>query len=282
MKMVFLLGTLVSLSANSEVVRAAAEPFENLFAEASANGPCRVQRARSNGTTYYVPTDPRNKNARFHILGWGNGTGMLPSGYSKVLESIASHCILVAAANTQNAGSGKEIQNAVTSARSRYATKVFSSPRVCTSGHSQGGGGSFNAANLLKANCVIPVQADTVYTARVQKPLSANVEVIALWGSADGIAPADPSNLDNLDRNSSILSSVEISGENHFTITSSRGGNIGTLFRMAAKAQLSPDSRVSSRFRQAFWGPETQATVSTRFQQISDVDRDSGAVDAAP
>ena len=258
------------------------DSFSQLFDQAEGNGRCSVRRVSGVGSTFYVPSDPSNRNARFNILGWGNGTGGTSITYSSVLESIASHCILVAAANTANSGSGREVQSAVNDARSRYSNILVSNPKVCTSGHSQGGGGSFNAANRLNAQCVIAVQPDTVYTTRIDRPVASNVEVIALWSSLDVLAPASPFNASNAERNSSILTQVETSGEDHFTITFGRGGDIGTLFRMAAKAQLSTDSAEATKFRGAFWGPTTPSTVTTSAREISDVERDRGATNTNP
>ena len=258
------------------------DSFSQLFDQAEGNGRCSVRRVSGVGSTFYVPSDPSNRNARFNILGWGNGTGGTSITYSSVLESIASHCILVAAANTANSGSGREVQSAVNDARSRYSNILVSNPKVCTSGHSQGGGGSFNAANRSNAQCVIAVQPDTVYTTRIDRPVASNVEVIALWSSLDVLAPASPFNASNAERNSSILTQVETSGEDHFTITLGRGGDIGTLFRMAAKAQLSTDSAEATKFRGAFWGPTTSSTVTTSAREISDVERDRGATNTNP
>lgn len=257
------------------------ESFSDLFDEAEGNGRCRVNRVSGFGSTFYVPSDPSNSNARFNILGWGNGTGGTSSTYSSMLESIASHCILVAAANTANSGTGSEVEDAVDSARSRYSNILVSNAKVCTSGHSQGGGGSFNAANRLDAECVIPVQADTRFTTSIYNDLDRDVEVIALWSSSDTLAPAS-GNRRNVENASSILTQVETQGEGHFAPTSGRGGDIGTLFRMAAKAQLSTDSAEATRFRKAFFGPTTSSTVTESAREISDVRRDSGAVNTTP
>ncbi|MCG8535688.1 MAG: hypothetical protein MI808_11400 [Pseudomonadales bacterium] len=256
--------------------------FSQLFDEAEGDGRCSVRRVSGVGSTFYVPTDPSNRNARFNILGWGNGTGGTSTTYSSVLESIASHCILVAAANTANSGTGREVEDAVDDARSRYSDILNSNAKVCTSGHSQGGGGSFNAANRLDADCVIAVQPDTVYTTQIDDALPRDVEVIAFWSDGDTLAPASPYNSRRVERNSSILTQVETDGEDHFTITYGRGGNIGTLFRMASKAQLSNDSAEATKFRKAFWGPSTSSTVTTSAREISDVERDSGATSATP
>jgi len=262
------------------------DTFDTLFSEAEADGRCSVNRVFTTDTTFYVPSDPSNSSARFNILGWGNGTGGDSTTYTTLLESLASQCVLVAAANTENSGTGEEVQNAVNEARSRYASKVLSGHKVCTSGHSQGGGGSFNAANRLDADCVIAIQADTRFTTEIYAPVASDVEVIALWSEDDSLAPAGSeyltSNTRNVEANTSILTEAETAGEDHFTITFGRGGDIGTMFRMAVKAQLSNDSAEATRFRGAFWGPETSATVTESASVISEVERDAGAVNTQP
>jgi hypothetical protein len=252
--------------------------FAQLFSEASSNGSCRVNRVSGTGATFYVPS---GGSGRYNILGWGNGTGGTSTTYSALLETIASHCVLVAAANTSSSGDGTDVRDAVNDARLRYGSILNSDPKVCTSGHSQGGGGSFNAANLLNADCVIAVQADTRFTTRISDALDSDVEVIALWGSSDTLAPRS-GNLANVRNNSSIMTSVETSGESHFAPTSGRGGDIGTMFRMAAKAQLSSDAAEAQRFRRAFWGPTTSDTVTEANSNISDVERDAAALATQP
>lgn len=255
--------------------------FSNLYTRAASDGACTVTRATVGGSTIYVPRDRNNSNARFNILVWGNGTGGTSSTYRSLLESVASQCIIVAAANTANAGTGADMQAALNSARSQYASIIAPNARVCTAGHSQGGGGSFNAANRVNAHCVIPVQADTRYTTQINGRLASNVEVIALWGSTDTLAPAS-GNRTNVQNASTILTQVETAGEGHFAPTSGRGGNIGTMFRLANIAQLSNDPAVRTEFRRAFFGPATEFTASTSHPDLSDVRRNSGAVNTNP
>lgn len=258
------------------------EDFAKLFKESQSLGRCRVQVTRVGQATMYIPTDRSNSKAKYNILGWGNGSLMGSKTYKGVLESIASQCIFVAAANSASAGSGRDIQNAIKTARTRYVDKILANPRVCTSGHSQGGGGAFNAAKLSNADCVISVQADVSMTSHINEPIADHIEVIALWGNSDVIAPEGPANLESISKNSKIVASVKTKDENHFTIMSDRGGNIGTLFRMAAKAQLSIDPKVRAKFRKAFWGPETLSSINTDVSHIMDVKRNSGAVNRQP
>ena len=117
---------------------------------------CSVSRDTGLGSVFYVPS---GGSGNYNILGWGNGTGGTSGTYRGLLESVAEQCILVAAATTANSGDGRDVERAVNDAKSRYRNIVGSDPKVCTSGHSQGGGGSFNAANRLDADCVIAVQS---------------------------------------------------------------------------------------------------------------------------
>ncbi|MBA1147069.1 hypothetical protein H0Z60_08340 [Ectothiorhodospiraceae bacterium WFHF3C12] len=247
------------------------EGFAELFNEAEDDGPCSVNRVSGLSSTYYIPS---GGSGQYNVLVWGNGTGGTSLTYSSLLESVASHCIAVAAANTSNSGTGEEMQSALNGIRSRYGSIL--GQKVCTAGHSQGGGGSFNAANRIGADCVIPVQPDTVFTTRIYSDLASHVEVITLWGESDTLAPAS-TNRGNVEDASSILTQVETDGEGHFAPTSGRGGDIGTMFRMANIAQLSNDASRATRFRQAFWGPDTDFTVTESNSAISDVRRDSGA-----
>jgi hypothetical protein len=255
--------------------------FSDLLDRASEDGSCSVSRVSVGGSTLYIPRDNSNSNARFNVLVWGNGTGGTSSTYRTLLTSVASHCIAVTAANTDNSGTGREMEDAYESMKSRYSNILRTDHTVCTAGHSQGGGGSFNAANRIDADCAIPVQPDTRFTITIYDDLASDVEVITLWGEDDTLAPAS-GNRRNVESNSSILTQVETSGEGHFAPTSGRGGIIGNLFRMANIAQLSNDPTLATEFRGAFWGPTTDNTASEDHSDISDVRKDSGATSTNP
>jgi hypothetical protein len=191
------------------------------------SGACSVTRETGSGAVFYVP---RGGDGTYNILGWGNGTGGSSSTYQGLLTAAAERCVLVAAATTANAGSGAEVQSAVTQALSRYRSIVGASPKVCTSGHSQGGGGSFNAANRLNAQCVIAVQPDTVYTTSILRPVAATTDVVCIFSTGDTLAPALPSNGPNCRRNSTRYTQESTSGT-HFAPTSGTGGAVGQVMR---------------------------------------------------
>jgi len=203
-------------------------------AQASTGGGCSVTRVSSGSSTFYVPS---GGSGQYNILGWGNGTGGTSTTYRGVLESVAEQCILVAAANTMNSGTGREVENAVNEAKSRYRNIVGADPKVCTSGHSQGGGGSFNAANRLGADCVIAVQPDTVFTTSIYRPVASNVDVACIFSLADTLAPALPFNSLNCRLNSTRYTEDMTSGT-HFTVTYGDGGSPGASMRSFAKRWL--------------------------------------------
>jgi hypothetical protein len=191
------------------------------------SGACSVSRETGSGAVFYVP---RGGDGTYNILGWGNGTGGSSSTYRGLLEAAAARCVLVAAATTANSGSGAEVQSAVNQARSRYSSIVGANPKVCTSGHSQGGGGSFNAANRLGAQCIIAVQPDTVFTTRIERPVASTTDVVCIFSTGDTLAPALPSNGPNCRRNSTRYTQESTSGT-HFAPTSGDGGAVGRVMR---------------------------------------------------
>ena len=188
---------------------------------------CSVTRETGTGTVFYVP---RGGDGTYNILGWGNGTGGSSSTYRGLLEAAAARCVLVAAATTANSGTGREVESSVNQAKSRYRSIVGTNPKVCTSGHSQGGGGSFNAANRLGAQCVIAVQPDTVFTTRIERPVASTTDVVCIFSTGDTLAPALPSNGPNCRRNSTRYTQESTSGT-HFAPTSGDGGAPGRVMR---------------------------------------------------
>jgi hypothetical protein len=190
---------------------------------------CSVTTQSGTGARFYVPS---GGTGQYNILAWGNGTGGSATTYSGLLTAAAQRCVLVAAATTANSGSGTQVASALSQARSRFASIIRPNPRICTSGHSQGGGGSFNAANVIgsSVSCVIAVQPDTVFTVSIQRPVAANVDVTCIFSSGDTLAPANPSNANNCRRNSTIYRQVSTTGT-HFAPTSGTGGQVGVQMR---------------------------------------------------
>ena len=52
---------------------------------------------------------PAEIPAKAPIVLWGNGTGQMPGIYQPILKTLASNGFVVAAANTPNAGNGRDM-----------------------------------------------------------------------------------------------------------------------------------------------------------------------------
>jgi hypothetical protein len=199
----------------------------NAFAQSAQT--CSVTRQNGDGVVFYVPS---GGDGKYNLLGWGNGTGGGANTYRGALTAAAQRCVLVAAATTGNSGSGVDVQNAVSQARSRFSNILNPDLKICTSGHQQGGGGSFNAANLIGSavSCVIAVQPDTVFTVRILRPVAADVDVTCIFSTGDTLSGAQPNNSNNCRRNATIYREVSTAGTG-FTITSGTGGQVGAAMR---------------------------------------------------
>jgi hypothetical protein len=248
---------------------------DQLLDMAAMDGPFRVTRMTVGQSTLYVP-EQRNGET-FNILVWGNGTGGNANTYQVLLTSIATRGIIVAAANTANSGSGREMQAALRAAQDRLGSMINADARICTAGHSQGGGGSFNAQPLTMAECVIAVQPDTRFTVQIQQPVAPGTEVIALTSDGDTLAPKG-GNEGNVQRNSpGALVEVQTTGQSHFAPPSGRAGRIGDVFRAASIAQLRPTEEAAP-FRALFFGADSPSTVTGATQGITVVERNAAAI----
>ncbi|MGO1052934.1 poly(ethylene terephthalate) hydrolase family protein [Crossiella sp. CA198] len=113
-----------------------------------APGPHAVTKTQGGPDhTLYYPGDLGSSGVQHPVVIWGNGTGATPEQYDSQLRHLASWGFVVAAANTRNAGSGREML-----AGARFLIAEDSRPgsifhgridetKVGAAGHSQGGGG---------------------------------------------------------------------------------------------------------------------------------------------
>jgi hypothetical protein len=117
----------------------------------------------------YRPMVLGEKARRHPVIVWGNGTGTpTATVYAGFFQQWASHGFIVAAANTPNAGTSKEMlacldwveaQDAV--AGSPYEGHV-ALDRAGASGHSQGGGGAIMAGRDDRVIATLPFQPYTL------------------------------------------------------------------------------------------------------------------------
>jgi len=103
-------------------------------------------------------------DGRHPIVIWGNGTYTSPASYRGMLEHWASHGMVVVAAMTPNAGTGREMGGCLddildenTRDGSIFQNKLMPL-RVAVAGHSQGGGGAIMLGQDLRVTTVIAIQ----------------------------------------------------------------------------------------------------------------------------
>lgn len=122
----------------------------------AASGPYATTSAREGSDcTVYRPRDvPPNAP----LILWGNGTGGSPSTYGRGLAHWASHGFVVAAANTANAGSGREMLACIDAVRNASYGGNVDFSKIGASGHSQGGGGTLMAATDRRITATAPMQ----------------------------------------------------------------------------------------------------------------------------
>ncbi|UNG18381.1 hypothetical protein MKP10_21815 [Stutzerimonas zhaodongensis] len=127
-----------------------------------------TSRSEGPNCRVYRPSSLGQNGVRHPVILWGNGTGTGPTAYSGLLSHWASHGFVVAAAETSNAGTGRDmlacLDYLVQEGNRTYGTYVgvLNTGRVGTSGHSQGGGGSIMAGQDDRVSVTAPIQPYTI------------------------------------------------------------------------------------------------------------------------
>ena len=136
----------------------------------------------SGGCRYAVPSS----GSQLPIITWGNGTGATPSSYTGLLNHWASHRFITVASTSTSTGSGIQMRSCLSAAR---GLSQASSSQFGASGHSQGGGGTLNAAEDEGAiRATVLVQPDIVFTTNADAN-DQTAPMLYLGGSSDTLAP---------------------------------------------------------------------------------------------
>ncbi|HEY7772763.1 MAG TPA: hypothetical protein VIC26_06265 [Marinagarivorans sp.] len=125
----------------------------------SQGGYATTQSRAGSSCTLYRPTSLDGDNP---VVLWGNGTGARPSTYSGLLRHWASWGMVVLAANTTNAGSGRAMLDCLDWLEGSSLASEVNLAKVATSGHSQGGGGAIMAATDSRIATSAPIEGYTL------------------------------------------------------------------------------------------------------------------------
>lgn len=157
----------------------ACEPDE--YDQFESNGGTSFSTFTSSGCRYAVPSGSGNP-----VITWGNGTGATPSSYTGLLNLWASHGFITVASTSTSTGSGIQMRQCGNAARGLSSADPN---RYGASGHSQGGGGTLNAAEDDPAiDTTVLVQPDIVYTTNADANNQTS-PILYLGGSSDFLAP---------------------------------------------------------------------------------------------
>ncbi len=160
----------------------------DIDSEFALSGPYTVTLTTVTGYTIY---HPRWMDGGHPIITWGNGTGAATSTYRPLLRHLASWGFVVIASDSGKTGSGIEMIEGVDYLLEE--NEIPDSPffgqldpeSIGTTGHSQGGGGSINAATDPRVKCAVPIAPAQGEIENVHCP------IFLVAGSRDNLVPAN-------------------------------------------------------------------------------------------
>ncbi|SDH87807.1 Chlorophyllase enzyme [Actinokineospora alba] len=215
----------------------------------AAPGPYPVTvEAGGNAHTLYRPTQLGGCGTHAVII-WGNGTGATPTSYDALLRHFASHGFIVAAANTKQSGSGREMLAGLdylatrnTTPGDAYAGKVDLT-KVAATGHSQGGGGAIAAGADPRVDTTVPIEPGPQgNVAALHGP------TFFLAGQLDWIVSPQLLVYPRYQKATHIPAVYgELAGAGHFTAARDGGGFRGPITAWF-RAQLLGDDRARAEF----------------------------------
>lgn len=230
---------LVAFVAPASPASAELPPVGTNFA---ASGPYSTTTTSLGQTTVY---HPRTLTAGIHpVILWGNGTGTTPSSYSSLLSHFASHGFIVAAANTTNAGSGREMLAGLTAIQNNATLRAGADlENVGATGHSQGGGGAIAAGRDARVDTVFPLEGWRGDPTGLRA-----TSAIYFAGQRDTIVSPSSVRQDYTQTTGIPAAYAELAGASHFEPMGNGGG-----FRGAATAwarwQLADDANAAPLFQ---------------------------------
>jgi hypothetical protein len=115
-------------------------------------------------TFYWPEPSLASSDETYPVVLWGNGTYHTVGTYYPFLTHLATHGVIVAAANTTNAGDGSEMLHCLDYLESQNlrSDSLFyarvKSQEVGATGHSQGGAGALMAGRDPRLKTTVPIQ----------------------------------------------------------------------------------------------------------------------------
>ena len=193
---------------------------------------------------------PRNLTNNHPVILWGNGTGGSPTTYAAGLHHWASWGFVVAAANTSNSGSGREMLSCLDWLSRSSIQANLDLSKVGASGHSQGGGGTIAAGRDTRVDTTAPMQPYTLSFLghRSSWNNQQNGPMLLLGSTGDTIASPRSNQLNVFGDANVPIFYAEVQGPSHFESVGDMGSfsGISTAWFLY---QLRGDSNAASLFQ---------------------------------
>lgn len=247
----------------------AASTIETIY---KAAGPWPVATGSSGGHRLYYPSTLGSGGVTHPIVTWGNGSWATPDNYPGLLNHLASWGFAVVASTDTTTGTGAEILAAAQHliALDADPASVFhgklNTAQVAAVGHSQGAGGSINAANdsagLIKT--VVPIAVPAQWMAGPGDEFSvADLTCPALFlsGANDWLISSAATVQGYYDQATAGAGRALLKGAGHNDIQNTGGAFLGYVtawlrYRLQADAQA----------RGAFAGSTAELPTNTAWQ----------------
>jgi len=180
---------------------------------------------RGMGPFTYVPKSFGQDNCKYPVIAFSMGTGAPSSVYTGYYTFFASWGFVVVVDPTMSGqASGDTIKSALDWLyKSEYASKL--SPKAGTTGHSQGGGGAFNASGHPNVQAMVGIQPGQFMCPKNTKPylgLAGTMDMFGMttnplmmhWGASSG--PKFYGNLEGADHIAATLNTGNGAGGSYY------------------------------------------------------------------
>jgi hypothetical protein len=188
--------------------------------------------------TIFRPTTFLTGGCLHPVVVWGNGTFNTPSSYTALFNHFASQGFIIAAANTSNSGSGKEMLACLTyiiaqntASGSPYAGHVDVN-HIASSGYSQGGAGCLEAGEDPRFTTVAAVSPFVEIALGGYDTSSPTKQIHPLFmisGSADTVAVPSANQAPIFSEAKVPICWATHSGSTHFEVLGNGGAYAGPL-----------------------------------------------------
>ncbi|MFI7439903.1 alpha/beta hydrolase family protein [Nonomuraea indica] len=259
------------------ILASPARAADTIEAHYRAAGPWAVATADVPGYRLVYPAALGAGGVKHPIITWGNGTNAVPTQYPGVLDQLASWGFAVVASTDTTTGTGSEMIAAARYLidRNTDASSVFHGKldvtRIGAVGHSQGAGGSVNAATKSAGliRTVVPIALPAPIWVSPGDAFSVNrltCPVLFLGGTNDGLISPDSALQAYYGQVPGAAAKALLKGAGHNTIQGTGGGFLGYLTAWLMY-QLQGDAYARGAFAGATPEINTNASWQSQFEK---------------